>query len=127
MTVKLPAPHSGVDIVLEMSGAPPAINDGLRIVKSGGDVVLLGLPGENRVALDGYKADLIMRGITMHGIIGRLMYDTWYRTLALLEAGLDIDHVVTDEVPLSSFVDAMEKFNRGEEMKVVVYPNGGGP
>ena len=116
--------HGGVDVVLEMSGAPPAINDGLKIVRSGGDVILLGLPGSNRVALDNYKGDLVMRGISLHGIIGRRMYETWYQMLAMLEAGLDIDHVVTHEIPLSGFVDAMERLNRGEGMKVVVYPHG---
>lgn len=113
----------GVDVVLEMSGAPPAINDGFKMARSGGDVVLLGLPKNSRVTLDGYKADLVMRGITVHGIIGRRMYDTWYRMLAMLEAGLEVEHVITHEVPIGSFVEAMEALNRGEGMKVVVYPN----
>ncbi len=113
----------GVDVALEMSGAPPGINDAFKMTRSGGDVVLLGLPKTNKVALEGYKGDLVMRGITAHGIIGRRMYDTWYRMLAMLDAGLDVDHVITHEVPLGSFVEAMETLNRGEGMKIVVYPN----
>ncbi|MBI4617438.1 MAG: alcohol dehydrogenase catalytic domain-containing protein [Planctomycetes bacterium] len=114
----------GVDVVLEMSGSPVAVNDALKVVRSGGDVVLLGLPRSSKMTLENYKGDLVMRGVTMHGIIGRRMYETWYRMLAMIEAGLDVSHVVTHEVPLSGFVEAMGSLNRGEGMKVVLYPGG---
>ena len=115
--------QGGADVVWEMSGAPGAINDALRMTTAGGHIVLLGLPRNREITLDYYKSDLIFRGLTLHGIIGRKMYDTWYRMLALLGAGLSVDHVVGLEIPLSEFSRGMDTFRAGRCMKVVLYPD----
>lgn len=117
----------GVDVVLDMAGAPTTINDGLRMVRPGGDVVMLGLPAKREILLENYKRDFIFKGVTMKGIIGRKMYDTWYRMLGLLKAGMDVESVVTTEVKLPDFLSGMKQFDAGKAMKVVVYPNGQGP
>lgn len=113
----------GVDVAMEISGAPPAINDALKITANGGDVVLLGLPGSKSVTLDNYKGDLIFRGLTLHGIIGRKMYETWYQMLGLLGAGLQVGHIANLELPLEQFEDGMARFAAGEAQKVVLYPD----
>ena len=116
---------NGVDVVLEMSGAPAAINFGLDIVSMGGTVSLLGLPAGDSVTIEDYTRNLIFKGVTVHGIIGRRMYDTWQTMLSLLEGGLDVTWVVQGEYEsLDSFDDAMGVFERGEALKVVLFPNG---
>ena len=74
-----------LDGVLEMSGNPTAIRDGLAALRMGGRLSLLALPSEN-FGLDWNKL-LIFKGITMHGIIGRRMYQTWYQMDGLLRSG----------------------------------------
>ena len=118
------AADGGVDVVLEMSGAPTAINDGLRMLRPGGVMCLLGLPGPRAITIDDYGQNVIFKGVTLKGIIGRKMYDTWYRMLAMLRGGLDVEWVVTDEAPLTEFVPLFQKFDRGEAMKCVLYPHG---
>ncbi len=114
----------GVDSVLEMSGAERAINDSLKITRNGGELVLLGLPNSRGVNLENYKEDVIFRGIRLHGIIGRKMYDTWYRMLAMLRAGLQVEHVVTTEAAFEDCQEAFHLFSQGRTLKVVLYPNG---
>lgn len=113
----------GVDVTLEISGHPSAINDGLAMTANGGDVVLLGLPASTSVELINYKRDLIFRGLTLHGIIGRKMYDTWYRMLGMLDAGLQVGHIADLERPLEAFEEAMQIFDQGDCQKAIVYPD----
>lgn len=116
---------NGVDIVLEMSGASSAINFGLDIVAMGGTISLLGLPAGNSVTIDDYTRNIVFKGVTLHGIIGRRMYDTWQKMLSLLEGGLDVSWVVQGEYEsLDQFEEAMTVFERGEALKVVLYPGG---
>jgi threonine 3-dehydrogenase len=117
--------QGGVDVVLEMSGAEPAINQALALARHGGHVSLLGLPRGNAVTLHQYSKDLIFKGLTVQAIIGRRMFETWDRMLALLAGGLDVSHVVSDEYPgLEHFHEGMAHFDRGEAMKIVFYPGG---
>ncbi len=114
----------GCDVVLEISGAETAINDGLEMLRPGGSMRLLGLTKERGVTLATYNRDLVFKGLDVQGIFGRRIFETWNQMLSMLRAGLDVDFVVTDEHPLETFLDGMAKFDRGEAMKVVVYPNG---
>lgn len=113
----------GVDIVLEMSGASRAINDGFRMVRPGGEVALLGLPSKHDITLEHYDRDLIFKGLTVHGIIGRRMFETWNKMLDLLVAGLDVSHVVTHEFALADFQQAFDTIRNGDALKVVLYPD----
>src|SRR5207248_9566766 len=72
----------GVDVVCEMSGSSAAINFALDIVRMGGTLSLLGLPAGPSVTIDDYTRNVILTGVTMHGILRRRMYSTWQRTLA---------------------------------------------
>jgi threonine 3-dehydrogenase len=115
----------GVDVVLEMSGSPAAINFGLEIVRMGGFLSLLGLPAGHAVTIDDYTRNVIFKGVTMQGIIGRRMYSTWQRMLALLCSGLDVEWVVEATYDsLDEFHDGMGKFDRHEALKVVFFPEG---
>ncbi len=115
----------GVDLVLEMSGAEPAINQGLRVARMGGTVSLLGIPSRDAVTIERYSRDLILKGLSLHAIIGRRIFSTWERMLELLAQGLDVAPLVSHEYDgLGHFVEGMEAFDRHEALKVVFYPAG---
>lgn len=115
----------GVDVVCEMSGAASAINFGLDIVRMGGFLSLLGLPAGHSLNIENYTRNVIFKGVTMQGIIGRRMYATWQRMLSLLEGGLDVDWIVQAEFDgLDDFHEGIGKFDRHEALKVVFYPEG---
>lgn len=117
--------YGGVDVVLELSGAESAINLGLEMVKNGGFLSLLGLTKGNDVTIAGYSKNVIFKGVTLKGIIGRQMYGTWYKMLDLLKSGLDVGYVVTHEYEdLGRFHEALELLNGGKAMKIVFYPHG---
>jgi len=113
----------GVDVVLEMSGHPQAIRQGFQVLRAGGRMSLLGLP-DQPVELD-LVNDVIFKGITVQGIYGRRMYDTWYRMQALLKAGaLKLEPLISARLPLEDFEQAFALLNAGEACKVLLYPNG---
>jgi threonine 3-dehydrogenase len=119
------ATGGGADVVLELSGAEASINLGLAAARRGGVVSLLGLPREKGVAIRDYTNDFIFKGLTLHAVIGRRIFETWIKMLDLLEAGLQVEHLVTNEFEgFEKFHEAMELLNRREAMKVVFYPNG---
>jgi threonine 3-dehydrogenase len=116
---------AGVDVVLEMSGAPSAINLGLEIVRMGGLLSLLGLPAGHAVTIDDYTRNVIFKGVTLQGIIGRRMYTTWQRMLSLLRSGLDVEWIVQATFDsLREFHTGMSLFERHEALKVVFFPEG---
>jgi threonine 3-dehydrogenase len=117
--------EGGVDVVFEMSGSSAAINFGLDIVRMGGTLSLLGLPAGHAVTIDDYTRNVIFKGVTMHGIIGRRMYSTWQRMLNLLRSGLDVEWIVqATHDSLHEFHEGMAKFERHEALKVVFFPEG---
>jgi threonine 3-dehydrogenase len=115
----------GVDLVLEMSGSSAAINFALDIVRMGGLLSLLGLPAGRSITIEEYTRDVIFKGVTLQGIIGRRMYSTWQRMLALLKSGLDVDWVVQATFDsLQDFHEGIARFDRHEALKVVFFPEG---
>ena len=119
------ATGGGADVVLELSGAEPSINLGLAGARRGAVVSLLGLPREKSVTIRDYTNDLIFKGLTLHAIIGRRVFETWIKMLDLLQAGLDVEHLVTNEFEgLDDFHEAMALLEDRKAMKVVFYPNG---
>lgn len=119
--------HGGVDLVLEMSGAQAAINQGLRIARMGGTLSLLGIPSRRAITIDNFAEDLIFKGLSLHAIIGRRLFSTWERMLDLLASGLDVAPLVSHEYPgLERFADGMNAFDTHEALKVVFYPHGEG-
>jgi threonine 3-dehydrogenase len=115
----------GLDGLLEMSGSPQAMRDGLSALRNGGRASLLGLPKEP-FELD-WNRLLIFKGITLHGIIGRRMYQTWYQMDNLLRSGrLDIRPAITHVMPMESFEEAIALLRSGNAGKVVLVPWGQG-
>jgi threonine 3-dehydrogenase len=113
----------GLDGVLEMSGSPQAMRDGLAALRNGGRLSLLGLPKEP-FELD-WNRLVIFKGVTVHGIIGRRMYETWYRMDNLLSSGrLDIRPAITHVMPMQRFDEAIGLLRSGSAGKVVLVPWG---
>ena len=113
----------GVDVVLEMAGHPQSIRTAFDVVRRGGRISLLGLTSKP-ISLN-FSEDIIFKGITVQGINGRRMYQTWYQMTALLKAGkLDLHPVITDRIAMKDFSNAMERLKTGEASKILVYPNG---
>jgi threonine 3-dehydrogenase len=113
----------GVDVVLEMAGHPTAIRTAFDIVRRGGRISLLGLTSKP-ISLN-FSEDIIFKGITIQGISGRRMYQTWYQMTALLKAGkLDLHPVITDRIAMKDFSKGMERLQTGEASKILIYPNG---
>jgi threonine 3-dehydrogenase len=111
----------GVDCVLEMSGAPAGVNFGLKLLRMGGWIGLLGLP-KKPFEID-VTRDIIFKGVTVHGIIGRRMYETWYQGTALIaDRGLDLSPVITHELPLDRFEEGFQAMTAGRAGKVILYP-----
>ena len=114
---------AGLDGVLEMSGNPVAVRDGLTALRSGGRLSFLGLPQEP-FALD-WNQLVIFKGVTIHGIIGRRMYQTWYQMDNLLRSGrLDIRPAITHVMPMEKIEDAIGLLRDGRAGKVVLVPWG---
>lgn len=113
----------GLDGVLEMSGSPQAMRDGLAALRNGGRLSLLGLPKEP-FELD-WNRLVIFKGVTVHGIIGRRMYETWYQLDNLLGSGrLDLRPAITHVMPMARFEDAIGLLRSGNAGKVVLVPWG---
>jgi threonine 3-dehydrogenase len=113
----------GVDVVLEMSGAQSAIRASFDAATNGGRVSLLGLPSSS-ISIE-LNEDVIFKGLRIYGITGRRMFETWYRTSALLAQGLDLSAIVTHQLPLSRFDEAFELLASGHAGKVVLLPQEG--
>jgi threonine 3-dehydrogenase len=114
---------TGVDVVCEMAGHPDAVRTAFNIVRRGGRISLLGLTSKP-IAVN-FSEDIIFKGITVQGINGRRMYQTWYQMTALLKAGkLDLHPVITDKLAMKDFNQGMERLKTGEASKILLYPNG---
>ncbi len=110
----------GVDAALEMSGHASAIHLCFRYVKNAGRVVLFGIPS-SAVPLD-IANEVIFKGVRVHGITGRRLFETWYRLGGLFRAGLDIRPILTHSLPLEEFDKAFELMHSGKCGKVVMLP-----
>ncbi|HVH65418.1 MAG TPA: L-threonine 3-dehydrogenase [Candidatus Acidoferrum sp.] len=115
---------AGVDVVLEMSGHPIAVRQGLEVLHSGGWISLLGL-GDQPVTLD--LNDLVVtKGISLYGIFGRKIWETWEKTADYLGSGkVDVTPLITHRYPLDDFQEAMAQMKSGRSGKVVLLPDGG--
>lgn len=111
-----------VDVLLEMSGAPAALKQGLQLLSPGGEAALLGLSSGPIDGLDVGNL-VIMRGITLHGIVGRRVWETWRQMRALLSSGrVDLGPIITHELALSDWENGMQAMDSGESGKIVLYP-----
>jgi threonine 3-dehydrogenase len=107
----------GFDIGLEMSGNPSALRSMVANMAHGGRIALLGIPSEE-VALD--LGPVIFNMLTVKGIYGREMYETWYQMSVMVSAGLDISPVITHRLSHRDFEEAFEVAGSGQAGKVVL-------
>jgi len=107
----------GFDVALEMSGSPKAFADNLPNMFHGGKIALLGImPGS--AAIDWNL--VVFNQLTIKGIYGREMYETWYKMTALIQSGLDISPVITHRFPYKEFREAIELMKSGNSGKIVL-------
>jgi threonine 3-dehydrogenase len=107
----------GFDVGLEMSGNPQALRSMLATMRHGGSIAMLGLPTED-FGIDWNH--LVLNMITIRGIYGRRMFETWYEMGVLIESGLDIRPVITHRFPAEEFEQAFAVIRDGRCGKVVL-------
>ena len=107
----------GFDVGLEMSGNPSAFKDLLANMCHGGKVSILGIPGEE-LAIDWNT--VIFNMLTLKGIYGREMYETWYKMSVFIDNGLDISPVITHRLPCTDFQQGFDAMNVGAAGKVIL-------
>src|SRR2546430_2226747 len=109
----------GADVVCEMSGVPSALHQAFASVRLGGRVQLLGIP-QGEIPVD-FAAEIIFKGITVYGVIGRRMYETWHQMRRYLTAGLlDPSPVITHRFPLARIDDALAAIRSGDAGKIIL-------
>jgi threonine 3-dehydrogenase len=107
----------GFDVGLEMSGNPAAFRDMLANMCHGGKIAMLGIPSEE-MAIDWNT--VVFNMLTIKGIYGREMYETWYKMTVLIEGGLDIDPVITHRFHYTHFEQGFEVMRSGNSGKVIL-------
>ena len=108
----------GFDVGLEMSGNQGAFEDMLANMCHGGKIAMLGIP-ERDMAID-WNA-VIFNMLTIKGIYGREMYETWYKMTVMLQSGLDIRPVITHRLPFTEFEQGFETMYSGQAAKVILH------
>lgn len=109
--------REGFDVGLEMSGSPAAFRDMLANMCHGGKIAMLGIPGE-QTAIDWNT--VIFNMLTIRGIYGREMYETWYKMTVMLQSGLDISPIVTHRFSYLDYQEGFEAMRSGNSGKVVL-------
>jgi threonine 3-dehydrogenase len=109
--------HEGFDVGLEMSGSPAALTGMLANMAHGGKIAMLGIP-PGEVAVDWNQ--VIFNMLTIKGIYGREMYETWYAMTVMLQSGLDISPVITHRFSFEEHEEAFRTAAGGEAAKVLL-------
>jgi threonine 3-dehydrogenase len=107
----------GFDVGFEMSGNPSALRDLIDAMHHGGNVALLGIPQEN-AAID--WSQVIFKGLTLKGIYGREMFETWYKMASMLQSGLSIAPVITHRFPFAEYAAAFATMRSGQSGKIIL-------
>ncbi len=107
----------GFDVGLEMSGNPAALRDMIANMSHGGKIAMLGIPSEP-MSID--WRTVIFSMLTIKGIYGREMYETWYKMTVMLQSGLDIKPVITHRFPYAEYEQAFEVMRHGKSGKVIL-------
>ncbi len=116
---------AGADIALEIVGNQQSISDAFRCVRKGGRVSAFGISPQPSVTID-YDNEIVFKGIQIHGISGRKIFDTWYRVRNLLASGrLDVRPAITDMMLLDDFQKAFDKLTAPDRTsaKIVLFPD----
>ena len=107
----------GFDVGLEMSGNPQALDQMIEGLVMGGKIAMLGVPsGKSQVDW----SRIIFKAITVKGVYGREIFETWYKMIAMIQNGLDVRNVITDRLPMAEFESGFAKMTEGSCGKVVL-------
>ncbi|TFJ94968.1 50S ribosomal protein L14 [Platysternon megacephalum] len=109
--------HEGYDVGLEMSGSGKALADMIGAMNHGGRIALLGTP-PNEISID--FATIIFNMLTLQGVTGRQIFETWYAMSVLIQAGLDISGVITDKFHYTDYKQAFATAANGKGGKVIM-------
>ena len=107
----------GFDVGLEMSGVPAAFRDMLDVMNHGGKIAMLGIPPAE-TAID--WTQVIFKGLTIKGIYGREMFETWYKMIALIQGGLDLRPMITHRFDVKDYLEGFRTMGSGKSGKVVL-------
>jgi threonine 3-dehydrogenase len=109
----------GPEVILEMSGNPNGIKFGFDIIRNGGTFVMLGIPSTDFTI--NWAKDVIFKGITINGVSGRRLYDTWYRCQGFLEKNYKlIEPIITMEINYTEFEKGFDLMNTGSCGKIIL-------
>jgi len=106
----------GFDVGLEMSGSPEAFKSMLANMCHGGKIALLGIMPQTAIDWD----YVVFNSLTIKGIYGREMYETWYKATMLIQKGLDITPVITHRFPYTEYMNAFEVMTSGKSGKIIL-------
>ena len=109
--------HEGFDVGLEMSGNGPAFADMIDHMSHGGKIAVLGIPSE-QIVIDWNK--VVFNMLTIKGIYGREMYETWYKMTVMVQSGLDISPIITHRFHYTEFAKGFEVMQSGMSGKVIL-------
>lgn len=107
----------GFDVGLEMSGSQAALDQMVEALVMGGKIALLGIP-PGKSPVDWSR--IVFKAITIKGVYGREIFETWYKMIAMLENGLDVRRVITHRLPVARFADGFEIMRSGQSGKIVL-------
>ncbi len=107
----------GFDVALEMSGAPAAIHAAMDNMAHGGSIAILGIPTQD-ISID--VNEIVFKLLTIRGIYGREMYETWYKMTVMLQGGLDITPAITHRFPFREHEAAFAAARSGDSGKVIL-------
>ncbi|HCM48594.1 MAG TPA: L-threonine 3-dehydrogenase [Colwellia sp.] len=107
----------GFDVGMEMSGVPMAFTSMLESMNNGGKIAMLGIPGSD-MAID--WSQVIFKGLTIKGIYGREMFETWYKMASLIQSGLDLSPIITHHYNIDDFQQGFDMMRSGQSGKVIL-------
>jgi threonine 3-dehydrogenase len=108
----------GADVVLEMSGVPSAVHQAFALARPAGRVNMLGIPSK-AIDID-FATEIIFKGLTIYGVVGRRMYDTWHQMSRFIRSGnFDPTPVITHRLPLEAVDEAMHLIKSGDAGKII--------
>lgn len=107
----------GFDVGMEMSGVPMAFTSMLESMNNGGKIAMLGIPGSD-MAID--WSQVIFKGLTIKGIYGREMFETWYKMASLIQSGLDLTPIITHHYNIDDFQQGFDMMRSGQSGKVIL-------
>jgi len=107
----------GFDVGMEMSGVPMAFTSMLESMNNGGKIAMLGIPGSD-MSID--WSQVIFKGLTIKGIYGREMFETWYKMASLIQSGLDLSPIITHHYKVDDFQQGFDMMRSGQSGKVIL-------